>query len=463
MTIKPPAPRAKANELAAAPIVKTSGQRRFDATDANQRCQRVYPSPSPADPIAPTRRAQNCRRPGFAPNPTLRACGGLSNIFAEMNMNRRHFVAALGTLSIAGCDVAMPILGQARPSAPTPDLKSVQNAGFDSWLVSFRPRAISAGISARTVDAALANAGYLPGVVTRDRNQIQNRRTLEDYLSIAASDERVAKGRAALSRHGRTLHAIEARYGVDAHIITAIWGMESQYGEKRGQIPVISSTATLAFDGRRGAFYEKQLLAALRVLERGDTTQRRLVGSWAGAMGHTQFIPTSYQSFAVDFTGDGRRDIWGEDPADALASTASYLSKNGWRTGLKWGAEAGTGGPTGRTIQPQSGGVRFTVTRNFDVLKTYNNSDFYAIGIGHLADRLGGAGPLRGQFPADANGLTKNHRLAVQRGLVRRGYDVGTVDGVIGTKSEIAIRAYQQTHGLTVTGTATREILTHLG
>ena len=180
-------------------------------------------------------------------------------------------------------------------------------------------------------------------------------------------------------------------------------------------------------------------------------------------MGHTQFIPTSYQSFAVDFTGDGRRDIWGSDPSDALASTASYLARNGWRTGRRWGAEAGTGGPTGRTIQPQSGGVRFTVTSNFDALKTYNNSDLYAIGVGHLADRIGGAGPLRGSFPPDANGLTKADRIAVQRGLAARGYDIGTIDGVIGTKSEIALRDFQRARGLQVTGTATREVLAQLG
>ena len=238
--------------------------------------------------------------------------------------------------------------------------------------------------------------------------------------------------------------------------------MESQFGEKRGQIPVISSTATLAFHGRRAKFYESQLIAALRILDRGDTTPARLTGSWAGAMGHTQFIPTSYQSFAVDFTGDGRRDIWGDNPADALASTASYLARNGWRTGLNWGSEAGTGGPSGRTIQPQSGGVRFTVTRNFDVLKTYNNSDLYAIGVGHLADRIGGAGPLQGSFPPDANGLTKTDRLVIQRGLVVRGYDVGTIDGVIGAKTEAAIRDFQRKQGLVVAGVATREVLSSL-
>jgi membrane-bound lytic murein transglycosylase B len=170
----------------------------------------------------------------------------------------------------------------------------------------------------------------------------------------------------------------------------------------------------------------------------------QLTGIWAGTMGHTQFIPTSYQSFAVDFTGDGRRDVWSEDPFDALASTARFLARNGWCSGLKWRAEFGTGGPQGRTIQPQREGVKFTVTHNFDVLKTYNNFDFYAIGVGHLADRISCAGPLQGSFPPDPNGLTKEDRLAVQRGSAARGYDVGTIDGVIGAKTEVAIRDFQQ-------------------
>lgn len=379
-----------------------------------------------------------------------------------MNIDRRLFLAGLGTFGIVACASPTPTFPQSGPGGLSADLQPVQNAGFANWVQAFKPRARSAGISQGTLDAAFAQAGFLPGVITRDGNQIQTRRTLEDYLSITASDERIAKGRTAIVRHASILSAIEAEYGVEASIVTAIWGMESQYGEKRGNIPVISSTATLAFDGRRGAFYEKQLIAALRILDRGDTTPAQMVGSWAGAMGHTQFIPTSYQSFAVDFTGDGRRDIWSDDPSDSLASTASYLSRNGWRKGLKWGSEAGTGGPSGRTIQPQTNGVRFSVTRNFNVIKTYNNSDFYAIGVGHLADRILGAGPFQGSFPPDANGLTKNDRLAIQRGLAARGYDIGTIDGVIGTKSRAAIQSFQQREGLAVTGIATADVLAAL-
>lgn len=378
-----------------------------------------------------------------------------------MVMNRRFVMCGLGTWVFTACSQTTnprPVSAQSL----APDLRPIQTPAFSAWVARFRGRARSAGISDATLNAAFANAGYIPGVVDRDRNQIQTRRTFEDYLSIVVSDERVIKGRAALGRHGNILTAIEARYGVDRHIVTAIWGAESFYGERRGEIPVISATATLAFEGRRGAFYESQLIAALKILQNGDTTAANMVGSWAGAMGHTQFIPTSYEGFAVDFTGDGRRDIWSSDPSDALASTAAYLARNGWRTGVTWGAEEGTGGPDGRIVQPQAGGVRFAVTQNFNVLKTYNNSDFYAIGVGHLADRIGGAGPLRGSFPPDANGLTRADRMAVQRGLLSRGYDIGDVDGVIGTKTTDAIRDFQRRQGLTVTGQATRDVLTQL-
>lgn len=375
-----------------------------------------------------------------------------------MTLNRRIFLTGLSSLALTACGGTGPAVSQS--TGLPADLRPQPNAAYDAWVTSFRNRVT--GISSNTLSTAFANAGYLPGVVTRDRNQIQTRRTLEDYLSITVSDERVAKGRAAFRRHANTLSAVSARYGVPPEVICAIWGVESQYGEKKGDIPVISATSTLAFDGRRGAFYEQQLVAALRILERGDTTAANLKGSWAGAMGHTQFIPTSYQSFAVDFTGDGRRDIWSNDPTDSLASTAAYLSRNGWRNGLKWGSEEGSGGPSGRTLQPQAGGVRFTVTRNFNVIKTYNNSDFYAIGIGHLSDRIAGGGPLRGSFPPDENGLTKADRIRLQQGLAARGYDVGGIDGVIGRGTTAAIRDFQSQQGLEPTGIPSKALIAML-
>ncbi|MBU0860754.1 MAG: lytic murein transglycosylase, partial [Alphaproteobacteria bacterium] len=329
---------------------------------------------------------------------------------------------------------------------PDPVMQAVANPAFDAWVAGFKGRAASKGISTRTISTSFAQAGYLPDVIDRDRNQTEFSRTLEEYLAIAASDERVAKGRANYARYRDVLGQIESRYGVEAHVVTAIWGLESMFGERRGNVPVVSALSTLAFDGRRGAFFESQLIAALQILDNGDTTPARMTGSWAGAMGHTQFIPTSYLAYAVDFTGDGRRDIWEEDPTDALASTASYLARSGWQRGQAWGGEEGSPGFASgtRRIQPQAGGPVFAVGPNFNAIKRYYNSDSYAIGVGHLADRIAGAGPIRGGFPPDRYGFTADQRKQLQARLTAAGYDTGGTDGVLGSKSRAAISAYQQ-------------------
>jgi lytic murein transglycosylase len=379
-----------------------------------------------------------------------------------MQINRRLFGLGLVGLGVAACSRRVPGSSRALATGLPDDLRPAPNSAYDAWVASFRERAAAEGISQSTLTTAFQGTGFLPGVVTRDRNQTEFSRTLEDYLSIAASDERVQKGRAAFARHRGLLNTLEGRYGVDAKIITAIWGLESFYGERRGEVPVISATSTLAFDGRRGRFFEQQLIAALRIVQNGDIPASRMTGSWAGAMGHTQFIPTSYLQFAVDFTGDGRRDIWSDDPSDALASAAAYLQRNGWTPGLRWGGELGSGTPSGTVIQPQPGGPRFDTTSNFRVIKRYNNSDAYAIGVGHLADRIGGAGPLRGSFPPDENGLTKADRISLQQRLTARGFDTQGADGVIGANTETAIRAYQASRGLPVTGTPSQALLQSL-
>jgi len=375
-----------------------------------------------------------------------------------MQISRRQFGLCAGALALAGCSA--PHLGMGN-AGPADDMRPVRDPGYEAWVAAFRPRAAARGISAGTLNAAFRSAGFLPGAIERDRNQPESSRTLEDYLSIAVSDERVAKGRAAFARQERVLRAIEARYGVEAHVVCAVWGIESFYGEKRGTVPVISSTSTLAYEGRRGSFFEGQLVAALKILQSGDITPERMTGSWAGAMGHTQFIPTSYLAYAVDFNGDGRRDIWSDDPTDALASTASYLARSGWVRGLKWGGEAGYG-VSGDIIQPQPGGPRFAVTQNFRVIKRYNNSDLYAIAVGHLSDRIAGAGPLRGSFPPDQYGLMKTDRIELQQRLTARGFDTGGADGVLGAKSRAAISGYQSSIGLPATGDPSQALLARL-
>ncbi|MHA3979311.1 lytic murein transglycosylase [Halovulum sp. GXIMD14794] len=381
-----------------------------------------------------------------------------------MLLNRRHFSAGLAAFGLAGCAGSSPSgSGGSRRSTDLPDdLRPVPNSGYEGWVAAFRSRASSQGFSDELLASAFRGTGYLPGVVSRDRNQAEFSRTLEDYLSITVSDERVAKGRAAYARHRSTLEAIERAYGVDASVVTAIWGVESFYGERRGNVPVVSATSTLAYDGRRGKFFEDQLIAALKILRAGEVAPQAMTGSWAGAMGHTQFIPTSYLAFAVDFTGDGRRDVWSNDPSDALASTAQYLARNGWRTGLSWGNELGYGPAQGGVIQPQAGGPRFATTSNFRVIKRYNNSDSYALGVGLLADRIAGGPPLRGSFPPDKNGMTKADRIALQRGLTARGFDTGGADGVIGPNTREAIAAFQASQGLPTTGEPSLDLLRRL-
>jgi lytic murein transglycosylase len=410
-----------------------------------------------------------------------------------MQATRR--AVSLGILALlAACGGGPEVHRAAR--APDPAMRRVPNAGFDAWVAGFRGRALAQGIEPVTFDAAFAQAGFLPGVIERDRNQTEFTRTLEDYLAIAASEERVSKGRAALARQRAVLGAIEGRYRVEPEVVTAVWGMESFYGERRGDVPVVSALATLAYEGRRGSFFESQLVAALKILQNGDVSPPGMTGSWAGAMGHTQFIPTSYLAYAVDFTGDGRRDIWSDDPTDALASTAAYLSRSGWRHGQPWGVEVrlpdGFSGPLGRgsTRSPSAwaaAGVRdmdgravpdfgpasviapmgqsgpaFMTFANFTAITRYNNAENYVIGIGHLSDRLKGGPPVRGGFPPDARGMTIADRKALQEALTARGFDSGGADGVIGSRTTDAVAAYQASAGLPVTGEPSLELLASL-
>jgi lytic murein transglycosylase len=256
-------------------------------------------------------------------------------------------------------------------------------------------------------------------------------------------------------------------------------------------VPVVSALSTLAYDGRRGEFFESQLVAALKILQAGDVSAAGMVGSWAGAMGHTQFIPTSYLAYAVDFTGDGRRDIWGEDPTDSLASTAAYLARSGWTRGLPWGMEVtlpagfdrgllgrGKGrsaaewqGLGVRAVGPvalaggsiiDGGGPFFLLTQNFATILRYNNAQNYAIGVGHLSDRILGRGPVQASFGPDASGMTKADRQDLQRLLTARGFDTGGTDGVIGAKTKAAISAYQASLGLPATGEPSLDLLRRL-
>ncbi|WP_395543507.1 lytic murein transglycosylase [Neotabrizicola sp. sgz301269] len=405
-------------------------------------------------------------------------------------ISRRFFSLATLASGLSAC-VGGTTGGGGGTSAPP---RIAPNPAFDAWLAGYRDRAAARGISASTMNAAFRHAGYLPEVVEKDRNQTEFTRTTEDYLNIAMSDERLSIGRQKYAALGGVLRAIESRYGVEPHVVTAFWGMESFYGTRQGNVPVVSALATLAFDGRRGAFFEQQLTAALRIVQAGDIAPDRMTGSWAGAMGHTQFIPTSFLEYAVDFTGDGHRDIWSDDPSDALASTANYMKRAGWVHGLPWGMEVilpagfdggllgrgkgrsaaewsglgvraaqGGGLQSGSIIAPMGlGSPAFLLTQNFNAILRYNNAENYALGIGTLSDRLRGGGPLVGTFGPDKSGMTKADRQALQERLTAAGYDTGGHDGVIGAKTKSAISAFQAARGLAVTGEPSLQLLAML-
>lgn len=369
--------------------------------------------------------------------------------------------------------------------------------GLERWIKDFHARALADGISQTTFDLAFKDVRFNQNVITKDRNQNEFTKTIWDYLDSAASADRIENGRQALQQNRELLARIEASYGVDKEIVTAVWGLESAYGTFRGDYPLIGSLATLAYEGRRSTFFEQELLAALRILQSGDVTAAGMTGSWAGAMGHTQFIPSSYLSFAVDFTGDGRRDIWSDDPADALASTAAYLAKSGWQFGRPWGVEiklppdydysvsgdrikkpisdwqalgvrlidGGSLPDHGMASVLLPGGARgaaFLIFSNFQVIEAYNTADAYVIGVGYLADRLKGGPAIQASWPRGERALLLDERIDLQVRLTNAGFDPGGVDGKIGPNTIAAVKEFQRSIGLIPDGYPDLDILTRL-
>lgn len=391
----------------------------------------------------------------------------------------------------------VPVRPALRPAdlAQTPAVQaSATDPGFRKWIAGFRGRAQAAGIKGAVFDSAFYGVQYDASVVKLDRNQSEFTKQIWEYLDSAVSPTRIANGQGALRRMGPTLDRIEARFGVDKEVVTAIWGMESAYGEVRGRRPLIESLATLAYDGRRGKFFEAQLIAALKIIQAGDVAPRSMTGSWAGAMGHTQFIPTSYLAYAVDFTGDGKRDIWSDDPTDALASTAAYLAQFGWQKGQPWGVEVrlpsgfdpsrarrsleqspaawsaeGIRDMAGKPV-PNHGnasillpagtqGAAFMIFHNFSVIEKYNKADAYVIGVGHLADRLKGGPAIQASWPRQYQSTTFRQKKEIQSHLKRKGFGVGMIDGMIGPNTIKAIRAFQKSRGLPPDGYPSQQLL----
>ena len=369
-------------------------------------------------------------------------------------------------------------------------------ASLSSCVAGLKAKAKRAGVKSALVNKALSGVKFDEKVVRFSRSQPEFRTPIWDYMTFLVDPERIADGKQALARHGKTLAAVEKKYGVDRYILTALWGIESDYGKIRGEFFMPHGLANVICAGRKPKLFTQQLIAGLKLVQRGDLKLDDLYSSWASAFGQTQFIPTTYQRLAVDFDGDGRRDLVNSVP-DALASAANFLRKSGWNSSRPWGFEVripkGYRGPKGRkrraSIQTWTkrgitnidgtplksrfsaalilpagrNGPAFLVSRNFNALYSYNAAVSYALAIGHLSDRLRGRGPLSKPWPTNDPGLTRAQRTELQRLLLNAGYDIGEVDGKIGPITTGAIKQAQKKFGMKVNGRPSMSIYKALG
>ncbi|PBJ16717.1 Membrane-bound lytic murein transglycosylase B precursor [Pseudomonas ogarae] len=383
------------------------------------------------------------------------------------------------------------------PLVPTgDDLAIAPTQTFAQWQAGFRKEALAAGIRDDLFDRAFIGVSPDMSVIKADRSQPEFTRPVWEYLDGALSPLRVNKGKSLIQQNAQVLQSIEQRYGVDREALVAVWGMESNFGQFQGSKSVINSLATLAYEGRRPGFAHAQLIAALQILQQGDITPEKMLGSWAGAMGQTQFIPTTYNTHAVDFDGDGRRDIWGSS-TDALASTAHYLQSSGWQRGQPWEVEVSLNQGFDYTLadgtirKPVSEWMRlgvseygglpiaaddrqlsaslllpaghrgpaFLIFDNFRAILKYNNSSSYALAVGLLSKRFTGAGLVYGQWPKEDLPLSRSERIELQTLLGKHNYDAGNPDGIIGANTRKAIRSAQQSFGWPADGYPTQQLL----
>jgi len=419
-----------------------------------------------------------------------------------LNARMNSFLpAALIAAILFGLGATMPLAQDGSRAEPdTAEVPAI--ASFKTCVQDLATQAQAKGISPEVIDRSLGGLSPDPDILAGVQQQPESIKPIWDHLDATVSETRIDTGGAKLAEWSQVLDAVEKAYGVDRHIVLAIWGIESSYGAVLEDLtivkPVIRSLATLACgDPNRAGFWRDQLLAALQIVDRGEIAPERMTGSWAGAMGHTQFMPTTYLSHAVDFDGDGRRDMWGSVP-DALASTANYLRASGWRSGESWGYEVtlppgfdhaladdmterpapewvqfgvrlanGAAFPSidekaVLTLPAGARGPAFLLLPNFRVLLRYNNSTAYALSVGHLADRLRGGSAFVQPWPRHDRTLTINERRELQILLNAHGFPVGEPDGRLGPKTRAAVRAYQSSIGLTQDGYADPLLLERL-
>ncbi|MDR3371897.1 MAG: lytic murein transglycosylase [Rhodoferax sp.] len=420
--------------------------------------------------------------------------------------------ALLAGILLAGCastpkppaepKAPTPVTGVASPAPATPSPTSAipedadHSQKFARWVADFSTSARQTGIDEATLHSAFDSVRFIPRVIEMDRAQPEFTRPIWVYLDSATSPQRIARGQDKLLLWRADIDAIAARYGVPAETLVAIWGMESNFGSFTGDIPTIDALATLGFEGRREAWARGQLLAALKILQHHDIGRDQMIGSWAGAMGQTQFLPSNFLAHAVDADGDGRRDIWGSVP-DVMASTANFLASSGWQAGQPWGLEVrlpsdfeyaraddavrqpasawaqeglqtmdGTPMPvladSSILLPAGARGPAFLVGANFRAILRYNNATSYALAVSLLAQQLAGGAAVQAPWPRDVQLLSHSQLQTLQTTLNAQGFDCGTPDGMLGPATRRGVRAYQRSVGLPADGYPTLELLQRL-
>ena len=364
---------------------------------------------------------------------------------------------------------------------------------FLIWLEEFKNAAFKQSASEPLIDECLESIRFNLDVMEKYSNQAEFTSSMGEYVGIAASEARAEAGRSSFAGNRQTLSAIEDLYGVDAAILIAIWGIETDYGRRMGGFCVLDSLATLASRGARKEFFEAELKAAVRIVLSGAVGIPEFKGSWAGAMGHTQFMPTSYLEFAISFQGGRKPDIWGACPLDALASAANYLARHGWKKGVRWSEEvvlpkgfdyslateanwmdaedwkaAGVRfiderpssefGPALLLLPAGKEGPALLASENYNALRSYNRAAAYVISVGDLSDKIAGRAGIRTEWPPAGHHLSKQEVEDLQRALAARGYETGGLDGLVGPATRSSIREVQQIFGLVPDGYPEREI-----
>ncbi|MDK1684749.1 lytic murein transglycosylase [Acinetobacter terrestris] len=415
-------------------------------------------------------------------------------------MRRLAFVLGSVFLAMTQANAELIINGQPVTTTSTPSSSPVFSAqnNFQQCIANLRNQAISSGVSGSSYDRYTQNLTPDYSVIEKLNYQPEFSTPIWDYLSGLVDEERVQLGRQKLAQHREVLNRVAAAYGVPAETVVAVWGVESNFGDIAGSYPLLQALGTLSCEGRRQSYFRGEFFTTMRILQRGDLTEQQMKGSWAGAFGHTQFMPSTYEELAVDFDGDGRRDLV-SSTTDALASTANFLKKRGWQTGMPWGFEVRI--PEGMSISGEgrrnkkalsswvsrgvvradgspliqenlsesssvglmapagANGPVFLVFKNFDAIYSYNAAESYALAIAHLSDRLQGQGGFSKAWPTDDAGTSRAERREIQQFLLNKGYDIGAVDGLIGDKTRQAIRQEQNRLGLSPTGRAGQQIL----